>query len=103
QRGAHDVREVHAASLEQVAFLDQAAQASSTLGSIPGVAAKGHAVQLLEPSHDARLQIDEIVLDGFAVQGRILDQSRLRLVPIARKPMSRRIWLPANWICSAIS
>jgi len=64
QAVAGDVREVHAAALEEVAFFDDAGGAPA-----PGVAPERLAVEAFEGSDDALLQAGEVVVDEGGIHG----------------------------------
>lgn len=69
QAFALHVREIAAAALEHIAFLDQARDAAATFGAFPGVDQEGLAIHVLQRLHDARLQVEQPGLDGRRVRG----------------------------------
>ncbi len=68
---AGDVREIDAAALEHVAFLEQPRDAAAALGSRPFVAPERLAVDGLERGDDARLQAEKVGAGGGDVHCRV--------------------------------
>ena len=64
QRAAGDVREIDAAALEEIAFLDQARGAAAAFRANPAVGAEGLAIEGFQFSNDAGLQAGEEILEA---------------------------------------
>ena len=69
QRLTGDVREIDAAALEEVTFLDQPRGAATTFRAYPAVGAEALAVEGFELGNDAGLQRRKIGLESLGIHG----------------------------------
>jgi hypothetical protein len=67
QRFAGDVREIDAATLEKITFLDQSRNAAATFRTIPAIGAEGLAIEGFQFGDDAALQAGEKRLEAGGV------------------------------------